>query len=128
MRTKTEDKPMTPIDLGASKRNKTNIRKGKSFEREIAIKFREKYPDAKRGYQFRDGADAPDVIVGDWWIECKRSTRNTNPKAAIAQAVEAIAAAKSDKKPIAVTKDDRSEILVTLFLSDFLELLKGGIK
>jgi hypothetical protein len=117
--------PCPEIRTVMSKRNKANVRKGKTFERQIAIKFRELYPDSRRGYQFRDGSDAPDVVVGEWWIECKRSKVQTNPKAALAQAIKA--SEGSGKKPIAVTKDDRSDILVTLRLDDFLPLLEEMI-
>ena len=106
-----------------SYRNRANRAKGHSFERQVANQLREIYPDARRGLQYQDGSIAPDVVIGDYWVECKRSARNTQPKTALDQAIEACSKAKSDKVPITVTKDDRRDALVTMRFSDFLELL-----
>lgn len=105
-------------------RNRANRAKGHSFERDVAKQLREIFPDAKRGLQYQDGSIAPDVVIGDYWVECKRAARNTQPKAALDQAIEACSKAKSDKVPIAVTKDDRRDALVTMRFSDFLKILK----
>jgi len=85
-------------------------RKGATFERTVAQILRQVYPDAKRGFQFRAGTDAPDVIsCGGWWVECKHGAR-TNAVAAHAQAV----AASDGRTPLVITRDNRGPILVTV--------------
>lgn len=94
--------------------------KGHNFEREMAKVFRDFFPGARRGLQYRDGADAPDVEGTPYHIECKVGKR-TNIKGAIRQAREA-----TDGRPVvAITKDDRCETLVTTNLQTFLELISG---
>ena len=102
--------------------------KGCAFEREVANLFKEAFPeiDAHRGLQYRDGADAPDVIVPLLWAECKRG-KCTYPKKALEQATEA------NKKvggriPVAITKDDRKGVLVTLGVHDFLTIFGPYLK
>lgn len=100
--------------------------KGHSYEREIANVFKAAFPDidAHRGYQYRDGADAPDVIVPGLWVECKRG-RCTYPKKALAQAIEASFEHGTEYQiPVAICRDDRSESTVTMRLDDFIDLLK----
>jgi hypothetical protein len=45
--------------------------KGHNFERLVAKMFRRWWPEARRGYQYRDGAEAPDVVGTPFWVECK---------------------------------------------------------
>jgi hypothetical protein len=99
-------------------------RKGHNWERAVAKRFREVFPDARRGTQTRQGYEAPDVETPVFWIEAKVG-RRTNPKAALAQALEAMSNNPEAKGliPIAVCKDDRCEPTVTLGLEDFLELV-----
>lgn len=93
-------------------------RKGHDFERMVARLFREIMPgaDIRRGQQSH-GACEPDVCTPTWWVECKKG-RRTNIKAAMSQAIRDC----DDRVPIAVTMDDRSTALVTMLLSDFLEI------
>ena len=51
--------------------------KGKTFEREIARYLREHgYTEARRGQQYKGGADSPDVIgIKGYHIEAKRTER-----------------------------------------------------
>jgi hypothetical protein len=96
-------------------------RKGAGFERWTAKTFREALGDEsiRRGFQARSGAEAPDVDVPGWWIECKHH-RRVNVFAALAQAV---AVAPAGRTPIAVVKNDREEPIVALRLADFLALI-----
>lgn len=96
-------------------------RKGASFEREIVHRFAAVFgrERVRRGLQFRDGAECPDVATPCFWVECKRG-RLTNPRAALAQAL-ADSAGKG-LWPVAVCKDDRAEPFVVMSLDDFLEL------
>jgi len=57
-------------------------RKGITFERAIAKRFRRWWPNAKRGLQPQGGGNAPDVDnVSRFWVECKAwSKRSYYPK------------------------------------------------
>lgn len=97
-------------------------RKGARFEKEIAQAFRAVgYAGAKRGLgQARAANEVPDVDAHPrLWPELKRH-RRTNPRAALAQAVEA--AASSGRLPVAICRDDGEDATVTLRFVDFLEL------
>lgn len=99
---------------------KSERTKGHNFEREIAAAVRPYFPNACRGLQYRDGADAPDVENTPYHFECKVGKR-PNIKAAMQQAKEA-----TDGRPcVVVTKQDRQEVLVTINLQLFLEFLSG---
>lgn len=96
-------------------------RKGAQFEREMVHRFAAVFGTdrVRRGLQFRDGSECPDVVTPAFWIECKRG-RLTNPRAALAQAL-----GDSSGKglwPVAVCKDDHSEPFVVMSLEDFVEL------
>jgi len=101
--------------------------KGATWERDVAKMLAEVLGDGvKRGLgQTRAGGEVPDVVAPPYWVECKRGKR-TSPKAALAQAVEAMAESRSPEftVPVAVCKDDRESPTVTLFLSDWLELVR----
>ena len=101
----------------SGKRSRT---KGHSFERAVAILFRKMgYSGARRGLQYRDGDEAPDVVgVDDLWVECKRGKR-VGIKSAMMQA----SAACGKKRPIVVSKEDRSPIYVTMDFRTFAEIL-----
>ncbi len=99
-------------------------RKGHSFERATAISFREMWPEARRGLQYQDGAECPDVVGTPYWVECKTGKR-TNIKAAVRQATEA---SKGSKPILVVSKDDRQPILVTMLWDTFYDLHKRGIQ
>jgi len=95
-------------------------RKGVDFERQLARRFAEVFgrDQVRRGLQYRDGADAPDVIAPCLWIEAKRG-KQTNPRAALRQAAEA--SAGKGYWPLAVCKDDQQPAFVVMELEDFLE-------
>lgn len=97
-------------------------RKGKRGELEVVGILRPIFPEAKRGFQSRDGgAEAADVEnTGPLHVECKRQKR-PNIVAALEQATED--AEGSGKFPAAFTRRDRGEWLVTMRADDFVELL-----
>lgn len=97
-------------------------RKGHEWEREVARLFRKVCPgdDIRRGLQYRDGAECPDVVSSMFWIEAKRGKR-TNIKAALKQAEKA---QPKGKWILAVTKDDREDAIASMRLDEFLDLLK----
>lgn len=95
-------------------------RKGHNFERQTAIALKGLWPEAKRGLQYVEGNEAPDVDETPYWIECKCGKR-TNIKAAVKQATEA-----TDGRPIVViSKNDREATLVTMLLEDWYALHEG---
>jgi hypothetical protein len=100
-------------------------RKGKSGELECAQFLREHIPnlDAKRGYhQARGGDEAPDILAGDLpvWLEVKRQARPNIP-AALAQAQAECG--ERPLWPVAFTRADRGEWLVTMSASDWCDLI-----
>ena len=100
-------------------------RKGRAWEQKVARLFREALPgiEVRRlgGLQAskNESGNAPDVAAGPFWIECKVGAR-TNPRAALAQAVEG--AAGLGPIPIAVTKDDNQDPIITMKLADALDI------
>jgi hypothetical protein len=97
-------------------------RKGANAERELAKRFAEAMPgaDCKRGIgQARSGSEVADVEVPRFFVESKHGKR-PNPRAALAQAIEACEANGNGKTPIAVIRDDRKEPFVCMRLEDFL--------
>lgn len=102
----------------SGKRSRT---KGHNFEREMAIHFRDLgFADARRGIQYRDGSECPDVMgVKDLWVECKVGVR-PNIKAAMEQAKEAC----GDLRPVAIAKWSRGDTYVTMEMDLFDDLMR----
>jgi hypothetical protein len=98
-------------------------RKGLDWEREVVRLFAEVFgaDKVRRGFQYRDGSETPDVVAPIFAIECKRGKR-TEPKAALKQALAA--SAGKGLWPIAVCKDDKAPATVTMHLEDFLDLVR----
>lgn len=98
--------------------------KGKRGERATAKEIAETFNvDAHRGWQARDGADAPDVVgLPGWWIEVKTG-KNLSPKAALVQADEA---RKPDDVPVAVLRYDRERPMAIMYWEDLRFLMKAG--
>lgn len=78
------------------------------------------FDEVRRGWQSREGTDEPDVIAGPYWHEVKRQ-KQPNIRAALRQAV----ADTDGRTPIAWTKADRGEWLVTMRAEDFLREVLG---
>lgn len=125
--TKAKPKPKR----SASAVGKHSRNKGKGFERVVAAAFREVFGDqVKRGWQARQGSDAPDVEgVPGWWVEAKHH-RKVSIRAAWQQVVTAQEDAKrkgdgrASDKPLVVCKDDGEEPLAVVRFSDFVALLE----
>lgn len=99
--------------------------KGAAFERELAKYFTENTElTAKRGIgQTRSGgAEVSDVDMPILHIEAKRHKR-CNIKAALRQAIDD--ANINGKIPVAITRDDRADILVTMRLDDWINLFNA---
>ena len=94
--------------------------KGAAFERKLAKYFTENTKlEARRGLgQTRlGGAEVSDVDMPIIHVEAKRHKR-TNIKAALLQAIND--ANVNGKIPVAITKDDRGEILCTMRIDDWV--------
>ena len=94
--------------------------KGAAFERLLAKYFTDNTPlEAKRGIgQTRSGgSEISDVDMPIIHVEAKRHKR-CNIKAALRQAIDD--ANINGKIPVAITKDDRADILCTMRLDDWI--------
>lgn len=102
--------------------------KGATFERQLAKYFTDNSPlEAKRGIgQTRNGgAEVSDVDMPIIHVEAKRHKR-CNIKAALKQAIED--ANVNGKIPVAITKDDRADILCTMRLEDWILFFNAYVK
>lgn len=99
--------------------------KGAAFERDLA-KYITKNSniEARRGIgQTRlGGAEISDVDIPVFHIEAKRQKR-CRIKAAMQQAIED--SNVNGKIPVAITRDDRSDILCTMLLDDWIKLFNA---
>jgi hypothetical protein len=119
-----------PSKRSRSKIGRRSRAKGKEYERELAEAFRAVFPNARRTLsQSRDSGEAPDIEVPGYWVEGKHHTR-VSIRRAYEQAIDELerfyAGVGSDghpRVPIAVTKDNGKESLVTLSLVHFLDML-----
>jgi hypothetical protein len=102
--------------------------KGAAFERKLAKYFSDNTPlEAKRGIgQTRSGgAEVSDVDMPIVHVEAKRHKR-CNIKAALRQAIDD--ANVNGKIPVAITKDDRADILCTMRLEDWTHFFNAYLK
>lgn len=102
--------------------------KGAAFERKLAKYFTDNTPlEAKRGIgQTRSGgAEVSDVDMPIIHVEAKRHKR-CNIKAALRQAIDD--ASVNGKIPVAITKDDRADILCTMKLDDWIHFFNAYIE
>lgn len=98
---------------------KTSRTKGHSFEREVAIAFREVFPKAARQLEYQEGLGVDLANTGNLRIQCKRG-KGYAP-------ISKIEEAYGDGIPVLVTKADRKEALVALRLIDFIDILRRRI-
>ena len=98
-------------------------RKGAVGEREIAKYLREHgFTDARRGQQFKGGADSPDVVgLTGFHIEVKRVER-LDLNAAMEQSIRDSA---PNETPIVVHRRNNDYWKVTMRLDDFMEVIHG---
>ncbi len=92
--------------------------KGARFERMVAGLLRDIFGNkARRGQQFSGSPDSPDVVDGikGVHLECK-AVEKLNLWSAFSQAVRDC----GDRLPAVVCKRNRSEVLITIRLSDLL--------
>lgn len=98
-------------------------RKGAVGEREIAKYLREHgFTEARRGQQFKGGADSPDVVgLTGFHVEVKRVER-LDLNAAMDQSIRDSA---PDEKPLVVHRRNNDYWKVTMRLDDFMEVIHG---
>lgn len=120
-----------------SRLGKLSRRKGKTWERAVAKELRDIFgPPVKRGWQAREGCDAPDIEgVPRQWPECKHHAR-VNIAAAMRQAEEEYArwltrtlkgrtATPGDCLwPVVYSKSNNEQPFATMRMGDFLTLLR----
>lgn len=103
--------------------------KGAAFERRIAKALSKVFPNARRGFQYRGGGDAPDIIdCGPWAIECKVGRPAKNPEDALAQC-EADAAKRGDHTSlcVAICQEDRRPVMVYMRAESFAKAIRQTI-
>jgi len=106
-----------------SRLGKLSRRKGIKFELWLAKKLKEVWPNARRGFQARDGNEQPDVLTDDrFWVEAKHG-KKVNYRAALRQAK---AAARVGSYPVVVAKDDGESPVVVMDFDDWLDYVKEG--
>ena len=98
-------------------------RKGAVGEREIAKYLREHgFTEARRGQQFKGGADSPDVVgLTGFHIEVKRVER-LDLNAAMEQSIRDCG---ENETPIVVHRRNNDYWKVTMRLDDFMEVIHG---
>jgi hypothetical protein len=94
------------------KLGKTSRRKGHNFEREIAKLLRQYYPNAKRQLEYQEGVGFDIAETGDLSIQCKVG-KSFKIEKALKEAV------RPSKIPLAITKKDREDIVVSMYWKDF---------
>jgi hypothetical protein len=95
-------------------------RKGATFERFVVNKFKKLFPDSQRHLEFQkeQAEKGVDVFAGPFGIQCK-AYKNYAPINKIVEIKD------NEVIPLLVTKGDRKEPVVCMYLDDFLELIKG---
>ena len=98
-------------------------RKGVVGEREIAKYLRDHgFTEARRGQQFKGGADSPDVVgLTGFHVEVKRVER-LDLNAAMEQSIRDSA---PNETPIVVHRRNNDYWKVTMRLDDFMEVIHG---
>jgi hypothetical protein len=94
------------------KLGKTSRRKGHNFEREIAKLLRQYYPNAKRQLEYQEGVGFDIAETGDLSVQCKVG-KSFKIEKALKEAV------RDNKIPLAITKKDREDIVVSMYWKDF---------
>lgn len=97
--------------------------KGKVGELELAKYLKDKGLVARRGQQYSGSPDSPDVICEDWkniHIEVKR-VEQLNIEKALQQSTKD---SGTDQIPIVVHRKNREKWKVTMWLDDYIDLMK----
>jgi nucleotide-binding universal stress UspA family protein len=107
-----------------SRIGKLSRTKGKVFERLVASDLRAIYGEkVKRGWQAREGTDAPDVENVPFWVECKHHQR-VNVRAAVKQARADVKKSGRELPILVVAKDNGESPLAVVDWPLFVSMLK----
>src|SRR5690606_4333292 len=112
----------TPREEARGMSGRRSREKGARWEREVARRVRDVLGvEARRGIQYRDGSEAPDIIIEGLplHIECKAGKRP--PILAALEQAERDAA--EGAIPVVVVKPDKKEPTVTMRLEDWLAVI-----
>lgn len=111
----------SPEEMEKSMSGRANRDKGKRFEQEVAVKFREIYPHARRLLENHpeDAAGVDLLNTGPFKIQCK----NLAGYAPIGRIGEVTADRTMGDIPVLVTKGHELEPMAVLPLSEFLGLV-----
>jgi hypothetical protein len=103
-----------------------SVRKGKVFERWVAKRLREYFPEARRGLsQSRNGHEECDISNTPWRIEVKVGGPAKRPADALAQC-ERDAATAGDKRPcVAICRVDRGQPMAYMRLGSVDETCRS---
>lgn len=96
--------------------------KGHNFERQVVNLFKPFFPECMRQLEYQEGLGVDLKNTGDFHIQCKVG-KSFNIEKALKEATTS-----KDKIPLAITKKDRSDILVTMYFEDFQTLLFHYLK
>jgi hypothetical protein len=91
---------------------KTSRTKGHNFEREVAKLLRNYFPDAKRQLEYQEGLGFDIANTGELSIQCKVG-KSFKIEKALGEAV------RPKFIPVAITKRDREDIVVSMYWKDF---------
>ena len=116
------------IKRSASAQGRASREKGKRFEREVAIFFKEHGVSARRTAQYcgKTGQAGDVEGVPSVHIECK-FVEKLNLEAAYAQSVRDAEAAGRSEIPIVIYKKSRKPAMVTLALEDWISMYLAWI-
>jgi len=101
--------------------SKLSRTKGHNFERLVANLLKPYFPDAKRQLEYQEGLGRDLQGTGDFSIQCKVG-KSFKIEKALAEAIE------KKKIPLAITKRDREDIVVSMYWKDFEFLLVSYLK
>lgn len=102
---------------------KTRRKKGHAYECTVANYLKAIYPDAKRGLQSRDGAEAADVEGTPLFIECKRRHKLTGLLTLYAKAVADAAKDPACRPAVVIAKEDHGPEVALIPLELLIGLL-----
>lgn len=102
---------------------RTRRKKGHAYECTVANYLKAIYPDAKRGLQSRDGAEAADVEGTPLFIECKRHHKLTGLLTLYAKAVADAAKDPAGRPAVVIAKEDHGPEVALVPLELLIGLL-----
>ena len=100
-----------------------SVRKGKRYERRVAVALREVFPNAGRSLQYQKAHGAPDVRAGPLWVEVKGHQVAAVGTWRRAEKAMRDAGAGRDVAAVVQPSGTTGPLLVTLPLRDLIRML-----